>query len=95
MQDVERQAMAGIAETMRDIAARQVVASEANRDGPVTEGSKKQPRVHPALAEARQLRAVQQRLLGGIEMCSPSAGTANGHSAHAAKAARARWAVKN
>jgi P27 family predicted phage terminase small subunit len=62
-----------------------------DRDGPMAEGSRGQPTVHPALTEARQLRLVQQRLLGGIELCDPAHGTRSAPSAHASAAAQARW----
>ena len=61
-------------------------------DGLTTAGSRGQTIIHPALSEARQLRLVQQRLLGGIELCDPSQGTRNASTAHAGAAARARWA---
>ena len=60
-------------------------------DGLMSTGSAGQPTIHPALAEARQLRLVQQRLLGGIELCDPSQGTPNASSAHASHAARSRF----
>jgi hypothetical protein len=37
-------------------------------DGVVVKGSRGQASVHPALSEARQLRLVQLRLLGGIQL---------------------------
>jgi len=43
--------------------------------------------VHPALAEARQLRLVQQRLLGSIELCDPRMGTRSAESVHGGRAA--------
>jgi hypothetical protein len=64
-----------------------------DRDGPMTTGSRGQPTIHPALIEARQLRLVQQRLLGGIELCDPRQGTRTASSAHAGRAARSRWKV--
>jgi P27 family predicted phage terminase small subunit len=63
-----------------------------DQDGLVTTGSRGQPAVHPALTEARQLRIVQQRLLGGIELCNPRHGSATANGSRAARAANARWA---
>ena len=60
-------------------------------DGLMSTGSTGQPTIHPALAEARQLRLVQQRLLGSIELCNPADGTRDAGSAHGGAAARARW----
>ena len=60
-------------------------------EGLTTAGSRRQTTIHPALAEARQLKLVQARLLGSIELCDPSQGTRNASSAHASHAARARW----
>jgi hypothetical protein len=60
-------------------------------EGLTTNGSRGQTAIHPALAEARQLRQVQQRLLGAVELCDPSAGTRSANSAHAGHAERARW----
>jgi hypothetical protein len=70
-----------------------ILETAVDRDGPMTTGSRGQVAIHPALSEARQLRLVQQRLLGGIELCSPSQGTQRGSSAHARRAASARWAA--
>jgi phage terminase small subunit len=61
-------------------------------EGLTTAGSRGQTTIHPALSEARQLRLVQQRLLGGIELCDPSDGTRSASAAHGSRAARARWA---
>ena len=60
-------------------------------DGLMSTGSTGQPTIHPALAEARQLGLVQQRLLGSIELCNPADGTRDAGSAHGGAAARARW----
>jgi P27 family predicted phage terminase small subunit len=63
------------------------------RDGSTVEGSKGQTRVHPAVAEARQLRLTLLRLLGSIEMTDPNAAERNATAAQqqARKAADARW----
>jgi P27 family predicted phage terminase small subunit len=63
-----------------------------DRDGPMAEGSRGQATVHPAISEARQLRLVQARLLGGIELCNPRHGSATANGARARVAANARWA---
>src|SRR5215216_1650018 len=63
-----------------------------DHDGMMSTGSTGQAVVHPALAEARQLRLVQTCLLGQIELCSPEAGTRTASSAYASRASRARWA---
>jgi P27 family predicted phage terminase small subunit len=62
-----------------------------DKDGLVTTGSRGQAVVHPALTEARQLRVVQQRLLGGVELCDPRHGSATTNGARARVAANARW----
>jgi P27 family predicted phage terminase small subunit len=62
------------------------------RDGETVTGSRGQVVVHPALAEVRQLRLLQLRLLGALEMTDPSESrpsTAAGR--RASKAAQARW----
>ena len=64
-----------------------------DKEGLTTNGSRGQVTVHPALAEARQLRQVQQRLLGAVELCSAADGTRSTASAHASRAANARWQV--
>lgn len=67
-----------------------------DRDGVTAVGSRGQPVVHPALAEARQLRLVQLRLLGAIEMADPQAAirSATPRQAQARKAAQARWRTR-
>ena len=59
--------------------------------GPVVPGSRGQVVVHPALSEARQLRLVQARLLGAIELADPTAAGATSSQRRARKAAEARW----
>jgi P27 family predicted phage terminase small subunit len=68
-----------------------ILEEAVDTSGPMVSGSKGQPVVNPALVEARQLRLVQQRLLGGIELCDPAHGTRSAPSAHASAAAHARW----
>ena len=65
-----------------------------DRDGATVEGSRGQTVAHPALSEARQLRLVQLRLLGAIEMVDPveAKRSATPAQAQARKAAEARWA---
>jgi hypothetical protein len=60
-----------------------------DRDGPMTAGSKGQPRMHPALGEARALRLAQLRLLGAIQLQPPTEQSAG--TRQAKKAANARW----
>lgn len=64
-----------------------------DRDGPTVDGSRGQLTVHPALAEARQLRLVQLRLLAAIELVDPKAAarSATPAQARARRAAEARW----
>jgi P27 family predicted phage terminase small subunit len=59
--------------------------------GLTTTGSRGQQTIHPCLAEARQLRQVQQRLLGAIELCDPATGSSASSSVHASRAAQRRW----
>lgn len=62
-------------------------------EGPITTGSRGQSVVHPALAEARQLRLVQLRLLSAIEMADPQGQiSATPAQAQARRAANTRWA---
>jgi hypothetical protein len=65
-----------------------------DRDGVTAEGSRGQVIVHPALSESRQLRLVQARLLGAIELADPKAGhrSSTPAQARARKAAESRWA---
>jgi hypothetical protein len=67
-----------------------------DRDGVTTTGSRGQTVTHPALAEARQLRLVQLRLLSALEMVDPLAGSRSATPAQARgrAAAQARWAQR-
>ncbi len=67
-----------------------------DKDGIMVEGSQGQRRVHPALAEARQLRLVQLRLLSAIEMVDPQAHkrSATPAQARARHAAEVRWGLE-
>ncbi|MDX6583005.1 MAG: hypothetical protein QOI10_2189 [Solirubrobacterales bacterium] len=64
-----------------------------DREGFTTTGSKGQTVVHPAVSEARQLRLVQLRLLGQLELADPltSRRAATPAAARARRAAQARW----
>jgi P27 family predicted phage terminase small subunit len=62
---------------------------EAVEAEPITTGSKGQAVVHPAQQELRQLRAVQARLLGSLELADPSTDSIT--TRRARKAATSRW----
>jgi phage terminase small subunit len=64
-----------------------------DRDGATVAGSRGQTVVHPALAEARQLRLAQLRLLSAIEMVDPAEKrrAATPAIARARRAAESRW----
>ena len=64
-----------------------------DRDGHAISGSRGQTVVHPALAEARQLRLTQLRLLSAIEMSDPAstARSATPAQQRARRAAESRW----
>lgn len=66
-------------------------------EGRTVEGSRGQPVVHPAIAEVRQLRALQLRLLGALELADPveSLKSATPEQARKRKAASAKWAREN
>jgi P27 family predicted phage terminase small subunit len=70
-----------------------VLEAAVDADGLTVKGSRGQTVVHPALSEARQLRLVQLRLLGAIEMVDPQAAirSATPAQARGRKAAEARW----
>jgi len=65
------------------------------KDGAIVAGSVGQPPPHPALTEARGLRAELRRLLDALGIPAPSASAAEGVTSLAARrarrAARARW----
>lgn len=65
--------------------------------GTVTEGSRGQPVVNPALSEMRQARAELRRLLEMLSLPDPEQDSGKAvtgaRSARAAKAARTRWDV--
>jgi P27 family predicted phage terminase small subunit len=64
-----------------------------DKDGITVEGSRGQTIAHPALSEARQLRLVQMRLLGSIELTDPKEGirSATPAQARGRHAAKVRW----
>ena len=72
----------------------EALEAAVDRDGATVEGSKGQTVAHPALSEARQLRLVQLRLLGALELLDPveAKRSATPAQAQARKAAEARWA---
>lgn len=74
-----------------DLAA---LEATVDREGVTVEGSRGQTTVHPALTETRQLRLVQLRLLGAIELRDPNNALRSGTPAQARgkPAAAVRWA---
>jgi phage terminase small subunit len=62
-------------------------------EGATVIGSRGQSRVHPAVAEARQLRLAQHRLLGSLQLEDPAQIKArmSPTSRKASHAARSRW----
>src|SRR4051812_27365302 len=60
-----------------------LLEAAVDRDGLTVKGSRGQTVVHPALAECRQLRLVQLRLLGGIEVVDPQTATRSATSGQA------------
>jgi hypothetical protein len=63
------------------------------RDGLLVTGSTGQPRLHPAVAEARQTRLAQARLIDALELEDPALARARltPASRRAAEAAESRW----
>jgi hypothetical protein len=61
------------------------------RDGTMVAGSKGQPVVNPAIAEARQARLALNRLLGSIELPDAAGAPRSEASRRGQKAARSRW----
>jgi hypothetical protein len=62
-----------------------------DEDGVVVRGSRGQATAHPALSEARQLRLVQLRLLGSIELPDDENEPRSAAAVRAQRAARSRW----
>jgi len=60
-------------------------------EGVTVAGSRGQTVAHPALSEARQLRLVQLRLLGALELDDPEQTHTTVAQRQAAKAAKSRW----
>lgn len=71
----------------------QALEAQVDQDGATAKGSRGQTVVHPALAEARQLRLVQLRLLSALELVDPveKRRAATPAIARARRAAEARW----
>ena len=59
--------------------------------GITVEGSKGQPRLHPAVAEVRQTRVALTRVLGAIAFPNEDGVPVKAGTRHASKAAVARW----
>jgi hypothetical protein len=64
-----------------------------DRDGATVEGSRKQLVVHPGIAEGRQLRLAELRLLREIEMTDPNVSRSRStpSARRARRAAETRW----
>ena len=62
------------------------------KDGPITTGSRDQPRPHPALSEVRQHRLALGRLLAQLDL-PEEAQIDSPATARARKAADSRWAT--
>jgi phage terminase small subunit len=80
--------LAAAARQADDVAALEAVVK---RDGVTVVGSAGQPRVHPAVAEARLGRAVLARLLGDLRVDTQDVTAATAASRRAQRAADARW----
>lgn len=76
--------------TADDIVALDAAIAE---DGRTVTGSRNQVVLHPGIAEVRQLRALQLRLLSSLELTDPKADLASGtpHQLRARRASAARW----
>jgi len=78
--------------------ADEIAALEASidRDGIVVTGSRGQAATHPAIAEARQLRLTELRLLRDLELEDPATtrSRATPSARRARRAAEARWQRK-
>lgn len=61
-------------------------------DGAMVAGSAGQPRLHPAVAEARQARIAVARLLGQLALPTAEGRPTTARGQQARAAARARWA---
>jgi hypothetical protein len=78
------------ARTADDIEALDASIAEQGR---TVQGSKGQLVLHPGIAEVRQLRALQLRLLSALALTDPEEAGASGtpHQSRARRAAKARW----
>ncbi len=61
------------------------------RDGATVQGSSGQPRLHPALVEARQARLAVAALLGRIDLRDEEGRSSATPSVRGRRAARTRW----
>ena len=61
------------------------------RDGLVAIGSRGQTRLHPALAELRQSRALLVKMLDGLKLPQDSGVIRSGRNEKKARNAHARW----
>jgi hypothetical protein len=86
----ERHLLARAARCADDAAA---LEQAIDRDGATVEGSRGQTIVHPAIAEARQLRLAELRLLRDIETVDPAVtrSRATPSARRARRAAEVRW----
>lgn len=73
-----------------------VLEKAIDRDGVTVTGSRGQVVTHPALAEARQLRLTQLRLLSAIELTDPAQAVraATPAQARGRRAAQVRWQLE-
>lgn len=83
-------------EAMLMLACRQaddlaLLEAAIERDGAMTVGSKLQPVVNPAIAEARQARIAISRLLGSLQLFEGGTKPQTTASQRGQHAARARW----
>lgn len=102
--DFDRQELELLAEACRQMDELEALAAAIAEHGPMVGGSQGQPRVNPALAEARNGRAALRRMLAALDLPEVPADGATGASAaaearaaeerssRARAAAEARWA---
>lgn len=94
---LERDEVELLAEACRTLDLAEALQARIAADGPMTLGSMNQPRVHPAVGELRQARALLARLLGQLGLPPAVADPAEDKAAKATtselatRAARARW----
>ena len=78
-------------EACRTIDECEALRERIQLEGETVKGSMGQTRVHPALSELRQSRALLAKLLGQLDLPDPQAVPASPNSNRASKAAEARW----